>query len=897
MVEEYRPDPDALLARVQAEEAQKARGKLKIFLGYAAGVGKTYAMLEAARSRKAEGIDVVVAVVETHGRAETEALLTGLEIVPRRRVEYRGVSFTEMDVDAVLTRRPQLALVDEHAHTNAPDSRHPKRWQDIEEILNAGIDVYTTLNIQHLESFRDIIAQTTGVMVRETIPDRVVDEAAEIEIIDLPPEELLQRMREGKIYIPEQAARAIDNFFEEGNLIALREIALRRAANRVDEQMREYLRTYSAPGILPVADRILVCISGSPNSEHLIRTARRLAEELKTDWYALYVETPENDRLTAENRERIWRDLRLAESLGAKEAVTSTADSFPDAVIDFARKHQITKVLIGRSIRPRWRQWVRGSVLEQILRGAKEMDVYVIGSTGKKPAERISTPLSSRETWRRYLAALLLVAGATIISEFAIELLSPTSMVMFYLLAVLVAALRLGFKPALVTAFVGVFAFDFFLIPPYYSFAVSDTQYLIIFISFLIVGAVISTLVARARAHTETIRVREAQTTTLYAFSRELSSAVNLKEIIDVVVHHVSDSFEAQAAVLLPEGESLKQAGPENVALGEKQISVALWAFRNRQMAGRGTDTLSSAEFLYLPLQAGGKTAGVLTIKLMNPNGELSPEDKRLLEAFASQAAFAIERAQLAQRAEEVQLIQATERLERSLLKSISHDLRTPLSSIMGALSSLRDEREVLDVGSKRELTELALEEAGRMNRFISNLLDVTRLESGALKVRKEPYDVQDLLGSSVAALEPRVKGKKIQLRIPPDVPLVPMDSVLMSQVVMNLLDNALKYSPAEGTIEVSAATRNGELEIAVADQGPGIPPEHLTQIFNKFFRLSRNEETSGTGLGLAICRGIVEAHGGRIWAENRPEGGSRVIFRLPLGPLEAENGSPAVGT
>jgi len=466
MNEETRPDPDALLARVEAEERQKVRGKLKIFLGYAAGVGKTYAMLEAAHSRKAEGVDVAAAVVETHGRSETEALLQGLEVVPRKPVEYRGVKLTEMDLDAVLARKPQLALVDEHAHTNAPGSRHPKRWQDIEELLKAGIDVYTSLNTQHLESFRDIIAQTTGVMVRETIPDLVLDEASEIEVVDLPPEELLLRFREGKVYIPEQAIRAMENFFEAGNLIALREITLRRAANRQDEQMRQYLQTYPTAGLWPVTERLLVCISGGPNSEHLIRTARRLAEELKTEWHALYVETTGDDRLTQENRERIWRELRLAESLGAKEVATLTADSAAEAVIDYAQKQKITKVIVGRPTRPRWREWAKGSFVDQILRRSKAIEVYVVSEAEVTKEGKTAQPQSSKGSWRSYLTSLLLVAGATGASEVASEFLSPTNMVMFYLLAVVVAALRLGFRPALLTALLGVLAFDFFSFLP-----------------------------------------------------------------------------------------------------------------------------------------------------------------------------------------------------------------------------------------------------------------------------------------------------------------------------------------------------------------------------------------------------------------------------------------------
>jgi two-component system sensor histidine kinase KdpD len=892
MNDENRPDPDALLVRVQEEERQKARGKLKIFLGYAAGVGKTYAMLEAAQSRKADGIDVVVAVIETHGRVETEALLPGLEVIPRKQIEYRGVKLTEMDLDAVLARRPQLALVDEHAHTNAPESRHPKRWQDIDELLNAGIDVYTTLNIQHLESFRDIIAQITGVIQRETIPDRVLDEASEIEVVDLPPEELLLRLREGKVYIPEQAVRALEHFFEAGNLIALREITLRRAANRVDEQMREYLETYSTPELWPVTERLLVCISGGPNSERLIRTARRLAEELKTEWHALYVETRENDRLTQENRERIWRELRLAESLGAKEVTTLTTDSAPAAVIDYARKHKITKVIVGRPTRPRWREWLRGSFVDQLLRRSKEIDVYVVSEENAKKEKTIPSQ-SVRVPWRSYLTSLLLVAGATGASEIALEFLSSTNMIMFYLLAVVVAALRLGFRPALLTALLGVLAFDFFLVPPYFSFAVTDTQYLITFAGLFTVGAVISTLVARARSQTETIKIREAQTATLYALSRDLSSAASLNDILNAVIRHVGETLNAQIAILLPEGESLNvQTSSSGFSLGEKQKSVALWTFRNGQMAGRGTDTLSSAELLYLPLQTGGRVVGVMAIKLSNSDEGLAPETRRLLEPFAIQAALAIERAHLAQKAEQAQLLQATERLERSLLNSISHDLRTPLSSIMGALSSLRYEGNSPEAESKRELMDLAWEEAGRMNRFISNLLDITRLEAGVLKIKREPYDVQDLLGSCLASLEPRLKERKVKINLPPNLPLISMDSVLMAQVLINLLDNAVKYSPPEGTIEFSARTRENWLEVEVADQGPGIPEEYLMQVFNKFFRLSRHEKFSGTGLGLAISKGIIEAHGGKIWAENRPGGGSKIIFTLPLTISETESKS-----
>ena len=686
----------------------------------------------------------------------------------------------------------------------------------------------------------------------------------------------------------------MEHFFEAGNLIALREITLRRAANRVDEQMRQYLDTYSMPELWPVTERLLVCISGGPSSEKLIRTARRLAEELKTEWYTLYVETAGTDRMTQENRERIWRELRLAESLGAKEVATLTVDSAPQAVLDYARKHKITRVIVGRPTKPRWRDWLRGSFVDQILRRSKDVDIYVVGV---ETAGREKRPPSSsvRVPWPSYVSSLLLVAGATLISEIAVEFLSAANMIMIYLLAVVVAALRLGFKPAILTALVGVLAFDFFFVPPYFSFSVSDTQYLITFAGLFTVGAVISTLVARARSQTETIRTREAQTATLYALSRDLSSAPNLKAILEAIIHHVSDAVDAQIAILLPEGESLNvQASSTGFSLEEKQKSVALWAYRNGKMAGRGTDTLSSSELIYFPLPSIGRVVGVMAVKLSHPDGELPPESLRLLEAFAVQVALAIERAYLARDAEQAQLLQATDRLERSLLNSISHDLRTPLSSIMGSLSSLRRETNLQKPEARREMIDLAWEEAGRMNRFISNLLDITRLEAGALKIKKEPYDVQDLVGSCLASLEPRFKGKKVRINLPPSLPLVPMDSVLLAQVLNNLLENAFKYSPPEGVIEISARTRENWLEMEVADQGRGIPKEYLTQVFNKFFRISHNEETGGTGLGLAISKGIVEAHGGRIWAANRPEGGVRITFTLPLSESGAGKKSEA---
>lgn len=879
MTEKTRPDPDALLARVEAEERGKEKGKLKIFFGYAAGVGKTYAMLEAAHRRKAEGVDIVVAYIETHGRVETEALLKDLEIVPRRQIEYKSVTIPELDADAVLARKPKIALVDELAHTNAPGSRHVKRYKDVEELLSAGIDVYTTLNVQHLESLNDIVAQITEVTVKETVPDSVIDEASEIELVDLPPDDLLQRLREGKVYVPEQAARAIQKFFKPGNLIALREISLRRTADRVDEQMRAYMETLSIPGPWAAKERLIVLVSGSPFSEKLIRRTRRLADELKAEWTAVYVETPGSDKFMQENRERVWNYLRLAESLGGKTATIAGA-TVADEIIDYARKNNATKIVLGRPIRPRLLEMLHGAVVDKVIRQSGPIDVYVVSADPVAKKVQTAQPRVTALPLRDYANSLALVAGATITGEVVSRFLSPTNLVMLYLLAVVLAALRYGLGPSLAAAFFGVLAFDFFFVPPHLTFAVSDTEYFITFAALFIVGAVISTLVSRARKQAEALRVREAQTANIYALSRDLAAALNLDEILAAIVRHVSDNLNASAAILLPQQGRLDvKVTSSGVILDENEKSVALWTFQHKQAAGRFTDTLRSSNMLYVPLQTAGSVVGVIGI---DPGeGSLSPDRRQILEAFANQAAVAIERGKMVLEAGQAQVTQATEQLERSLLNSISHDLRTPLASITGALSSLKEEGYHLQPDAKSELIDTALGEAGRLNRFVRNLLDMTRIESGALKVNKELYEVQDLVGSSVMSL-----GQFARSRVATTiaaVPLVPMDFVLMTQVVVNLLDNALKYSPAGSEVEVEARVRGELLEISVSDRGPGIPENDLQKVFDKFYRVHRPEGVSGTGLGLAICKGIVEAHGGLIRAENREGGGAKFTIMLPL--------------
>ena len=885
MAEHPRPDPDELLARIQAEEQQQARGRLKIFLGYAAGVGKTYAMLEAAHQRKAEGIDLVVGYVETHGRAETEAMLRDLEVIPRRQVEYRGVVLPEMDVDAVLARCPQLVLVDELAHTNAPGSRHPKRYQDVEELVANGIDVYTTLNVQHLESLNDVVAQITGVTVRETIPDGVIDEATELELIDLPPDELLQRLKEGKVYVSEQAARAIQKFFRAGNLTALRELTMRRAAERVDDQMRAYMQTRAIPGPWPAKDHLLVCVSPSPLAERLVRTTRRLADELDAEWSVAYVETHEHNRLSQAEKDRIARTLHLAEELGGK-VITLPGHSMAEVVLNYARKHNVTKIIAGKPVRPRWYELLRGAVVDQIIRESGPIDVYIIsGAPDAKRSVPIETEaLQPHRPWLRYLQSLLLVGAGTVLSALVHPLFSPANLVMIYLLTVVIAAIYLGRGPSLLAAVLSVLAFDFFFVPPRLTLVVSNSEYLLTFLALLVVSLVISNLAVRVREQAESAQRREAQTAELYALSRDLAVAVDLDGIMQAVLTHISQTFGREVVVLLPEGGTVKpRALSPGFALSENELAVATWAFQHSQPAGRGTDTLPAAGVHYLPLKTARGVVGVLGVKPSDPDNRLSPDQRRLLDAFASQAALAIERAQLAEQARQAEVLQATEKLQTALLNSISHDLRTPLVSITGALSSLQEDDVELDDATRRSLVENAREEAERLNRLVGNLLDMTRIEAGALKVASEPCDVQDVIGAALERLGDRLRSRPLTVDVPPDLPLVPMDFVLTAQVLVNLLDNAFKYSPANAQIEVRARVEGPEAHIEIADRGVGIPPADLERVFDKFYRVQQRGQVTGTGLGLSICKGIVEAHGGRIWAENRTGGGARITFALPL--------------
>jgi two-component system, OmpR family, sensor histidine kinase KdpD len=875
-----RPDPDDLLKHAQSEEP--ARGKLKIFLGYAAGVGKTYAMLEAAHQRQKQGVDVVIGYVETHKRVETEAFISGLELIPRLEVEYHNVKLPEMDVDAILKRQPALVLVDEFAHTNAPGSRHPKRFLDVEEILDAGIDVYTTLNVQHLESLNDVVAQVTGVVVRETVPDRVLDEASEIEVIDLPPDELLARLREGKVYIPEQAQRAIEKFFRKGNLSALREMSLRRAAERVDDQMRSYMRTRAIQGPWPAGERLLVCISPSPLAEMLVRTTRRLADEINAEWFAVYVEVATKPELNQANRERIAKTLQLAEELGAHTR-TLTGHSIPESVLAYARKHNVTKVIVGKPVRSRWRELISGSVVDQFVYASGDIDIFVISSRTESKQPAYPSELRPHQPLIRYLFALGLVTLSTLLGLTVRGTLEPANLVMLYLASAVIGAIFLGRGPALVISVLGVLAFDFFLIPPYMTLAVSDTQYLLTFIGLFVVSFVVSSLTVRIKEQADFAIDRESQTSALYSLVRDLTSAADLSQVASIVISQIEQVFGGNVAIFLPEnGRISAYASTPNYHPDENELAVATWAFDHDQVAGFGTDTLPATSIRCQPLTTSSGCIGVIGIHFNEPVKPFTPDQREILIAFAHQAALAIERSRLAEQARLTELMKATEKLQTALLNSISHDLSTPLVSITGALSSLQEKTLTLNQKDRESLLETAHDEAERLNRLVENLLNMTRLEAGAIHLRLEPCDIQDVIGSSLEQMVERLSRHTVKINLPSDLPLVSMDFILIGQVLVNLLDNAVKYSPAGSLIEVNVSQTADTVTIDICDRGIGIPTEDLEKVFDKFYRVQRPESINGTGLGLTICKGIIEAHGGKIRAINRTGGGTIVSVTLP---------------
>ncbi|HEY6572626.1 MAG TPA: sensor histidine kinase KdpD, partial [Candidatus Eisenbacteria bacterium] len=792
-------DPEAILAQLRQAGERDAQGNLKIFFGAAAGVGKTYAMLVEAHERRRAGVGVVVGVVETHGRAETSALLDGFEELPRRMVEYRGTRLPEFDLDAALARKPRLLLLDELAHTNAPGSRHAKRWQDVEELLAAGIDVYTTLNVQHVESLWDAVAEITGVLVRETVPDSIIDRADEIEIVDLPPDDLLQRLKEGKVYVAPQIERALENFFRKGNLIALRELALRRTAERVDAQMESYRRAHGRDRAQPAVGRLLVCIGKPATAAKLVRAARRMASSLKLPWTAVYVERPGRPQGSPKDHEFLTDVLSFAEELGAETAVLSGL-SIAEEILAYAREHNVSRIVIGKPSGPRWKEMLFGSLTATLIRGSRDVDVYVVrGDAGE---ERGAVPARPEPEARGpgYVGSLVPVAICTGIAWLMRSQFDLSNLMMVYLLGVMFVAVRLGRGPAIVASVLSVAAFDFFLVPPRFTFAVSDSQYLVSFGVMLVAALILSTMAARLREQAQGARERERRTAALYKLSRDLAGRQSMEELLDTAVRTVEDIFSSRAVILLPDanGKVRVRAGdPSLLGADDHDQGVAQWVLDRRQPAGLGTQTLPASNALYIPLSGSIGAIGVLGIRPGNVRALLRPDQYRLLETGANQTALALERAGLASEAERSRVHMEAERLRNTLLSSVSHDLRTPLAAITGAASSLLEGGERLSPETRRELTESVADEAGRLNRLVGNLLDMTRLESGSLQVQREWHSLEEVIGAALERLGARMGTRPVSVDLPDDMGLVPLDDVLIEQVLFNLIENALKYTPA----------------------------------------------------------------------------------------------------
>ncbi|HET7040372.1 MAG TPA: sensor histidine kinase KdpD [Gemmatimonadales bacterium] len=877
-----RPDPDRLLAQAREEERRAARGKLKIFLGAAPGVGKTYAMLEAARDARNAGVDVAVGVVETHGRAETTALLAGLEVLPRREVEYRGTRLAELDLDGALARHPALILVDELAHTNAPGLRHAKRWQDIDELLAAGIDVLTAVNVQHLESLNDVVAQITGVTVRERVPDAVLERADDVALVDVTPDVLQERLRQGKVYLPEAAGRALDRFFREGNLIALRELALRRTAERVDAEMRGYRRARGIDAIWPAGERLLVCVGANPAGARLIRSARRMAAGFGATWIAVHVETPGADRLPAADREALSANLALAAALGAETAVLSGADP-SEEVLAYARRQNATRIVVGKPTHSRWRDRFRGSLLDDLVRGSGEIDVYVITGDAETGRPRLlPSPLPAVPA-RQYLTAIGWIVAATVAGLLLRPVLKTIDVAMLYLLAVVVVSARHPRGPAVAASLLSIALFDFCFVPPFYTFSVSDGGYLLTFAVMLLIALAMSRLTNRIRSQVLSARAREERTAALYALSRDLAGATDLRALVGAITARARETFTGAADVLVP-GPQEELAWPDPAAEdADKELGVARWVLSHGSPAGAGTDTLPGARHLFVPLKGTGGAAAVLALSAAAAAWLRDTDRRRMLDSFAEQAGLAIERARLAEATRRSQVEVEAERLRTSLLSSLSHDLRTPLGAIEGAATTLLDGERSLTPEARRDLAQTVVEESRRMTRLVGNLLNMIRVETGSLEADREWQPLEEVVGVALIRLAEKLRHHPVTTDLPGDLPLVPIDGLLIEQVLVNLLENAAKYTPAGTPIEIRArADRDGVL-LDVADRGAGIPPGEEERVFEKFHRARGAAPAGGVGLGLAICRGIIAAHGGRIWAEARPGGGAIFRVRIPV--------------
>jgi two-component system, OmpR family, sensor histidine kinase KdpD len=888
---EQRPSPEALLEAARREDG--ASGKLKIFVGAAPGVGKTYEMLQSAHAKRKAGVDVVVGLVETHGRAETEALVRGLEVIPRKRLDYRGQMVEEMDLDAVIARRPKIAIVDELAHTNAAGSRHPKRYLDVEELLSHGIDVYTAVNIQHIESLNDVVAQITHVRVRETVPDSVFDRADAIELIDLTPDDLIQRLKEGKVYVPKQAERALEHYFSPGNLTALRELALRRTADRVDEQLLTHMQANAIAGPWAAGERILVCVSEDPRAAGLVRYTKRLADRLHAPFTAISIETRRSLQLSDAERDRLADTLRLAESLGG-EALTIPAVGrrIAEDLINFAQGNNVTQIVIGKSTRSRWFELTRGSVVHDLVRRAGNISIHVIPGD-ELPEE--PPPTGAVQTAARaepfnplpYVKSLGIVAVGLGVAELLQPSFGIENVDLVLLTAVVAVAVRYGLWPSLLASIAASLAYNFFFLPPVYTFTITDPTNVAAFFFFMLIAILVSNVAARVRTQADTAIGRIRMTEQLYAFSRKLAGTATLDDVLWATAYQIALMLKVRVVLLLPEEGVLtvKSGYPPEDQLDQADLAAANWAWSNDRSAGRGADTLPGARRLFLPMRTGRRPIGVIGIDNDRTGPLLTPDQRRLLDALVDQGALAIERVLLVEDMDRVRRTVESERLRSALLTSISHDLKTPLASVLGAASTMRDLAGALSDTEKRDLLATVIDESERLNRFIANLLDMTKLESGAIVPNTALHDLGEIVGSALRRAAKILSAHRVELALGAELPMLQLDAVLFEQVLFNLLDNAAKYAPPATVIAIRGHRDGDQVVLQVSDEGEGIPPAELESVFDKFYRAQKGDHVRpGTGLGLAISRGFVEAMHGTITAANRSDRrGAVLTIRLPV--------------
>ena len=911
-----RPDPDALLKTLDDAARLAVRGKLRVYFGSSAGVGKTYAMLVAARAQAAQGIDVLAGIVETHGRRETATLLEGLAVLPLKDVVYRGHVLKEFDLDGALQRRPGLVLVDELAHSNAPGSRHAKRWQDIQELLSAGIDVWTTLNVQHLDSLNEAVGSITGVRVWETVPDEVFDAADEVMLVDLSADELLRRLKEGKVYLPEQARHATQNFFRKGNLIALRELALRRTADHVDDDVQAYRRDRAIEPVWRTREAIVACIGPDVDAEYVIRSAHRMSQQLDCDLHVVTIDTPRAAPPPPAELDRPQHSLALADSLGARSETLAGGDMV-DAVVRYVRRHNITKAIVGRTragglqrlrlslsallnavMTPGW-LWRRHSFADMLAAGCPEIDIIRLGAPplpaqaapGRNPLTlgrraRQAAEERSTRSLAGYAWALCYCAAATVLSMLAFPALHQTNIVMLFLLAVVAVALRHGRGPAALASVVSVGLFDFFFVQPLASFAVSDVQYLLTFGVLLGVGLLIGQLTAGLRLQAQTSVKREADARSLYEFARELSSALLPEQIVALAGSFVHATFGSRCALyILGLDDRLKLASAAADDMPPLESALAQWVYDHGQPAGAGTSTLSNSELLYLPLKAPMRTRGVLALAAPRRSLFSHPDSRRQIEAYATLIAIALERLHYVEVAQQALVSMESEKLRNSLLAAVSHDLRTPLTSLVGMTDTLMRQQAALPPDIQETIRAMR-DQAQRMHALVANLLDMARLQNRDTPLRLEWQSIEELVGASLAAMREPLAAHRVTVARLSQLPLVECDGVLIERVLCNLLENAAKYTPAGSTLHLHAAVHEDELRVAVSDNGPGVAPGAERRIFEKFTRGERESSTPGVGLGLAVCEAIITAHHGRIWVEHAPgqASGAQFVFSLPLG-------------